>query len=55
MSGVDFVEVDVSKRIFFNKFTTQHNGLMGILGFGPMLETLLTAEIRSRAFFDLNL
>ncbi|OGD88307.1 hypothetical protein A3D04_00160 [Candidatus Curtissbacteria bacterium RIFCSPHIGHO2_02_FULL_40_16b] len=54
MSGVDFVEVDVSKRIFFNKFTTQHNGLMGILGFGPMLETLLTAEIRSRAFFDLK-
>ena len=53
-SGVDFIEIDVSKRIFFNKFTTQHNGLMGILGFGPMLETLLTAEIRSRAFFDLK-
>ena len=53
-AGVDFVEIDVSKRFFFNKFTAQHNSLMGIFGIGPILETLLTAEIRSRAFLDLK-
>src|SRR3989344_7432937 len=52
--GVDFLEIDVSKRFFFNKFCAQHNGLMGIFGLGPILETLLTAEVRSRAFLDLK-
>ena len=53
-AGVDFLEIDVSKRFFFNKFTAQHNSLMGIFGLGPVLETLLTAEVRSRAFLDLK-
>lgn len=53
-AGVDFLEIDVSKRFFFNKFTAQHNSLMGIFGIGPILETLLTAEVRSRAFLDLK-
>lgn len=53
-AGVDFLEIDVSKRFFFDKFTAQHNGLMGIFGIGPILESLLTAEIRSRAFLDLK-
>lgn len=53
-SGVDFVEIDVSKQILSGKFTAQHNGLMGILGLGPILETLLTKEIRTRAFLDLK-
>lgn len=53
-AGVDFVEIDVSKRFFGNYFTAQHNSLMGILGLGPVLETLLTAEVRSRAFLDLK-
>lgn len=52
--GVDYVEIDVSKRFLFNKFTAQHNGLYGILGLGPLLETLLTKEIRARAFLDLK-
>ena len=53
-AGVDFLEIDVSKRFFFNKFCAQHNGLMGIIGIGPILETLLTAEVKSRAFLDLK-
>ena len=53
-AGVDFIEIDVSKKLFFGKFTAQHNGLLGILGIGPILENLLTAEIRSRTFFDLK-
>lgn len=53
-AGVDFLEIDVSKRFFFNKFCAQHNGLMGIFGLGPILETLLTAEVKSRAFLDLK-
>lgn len=53
-AGVDFLEIDVSKRFFFNKFTAQHNSIMGIFGIGPILETLLTAEVRSRAFLDLK-
>lgn len=53
-AGVDFLEIDVSKRIFFNKFTAQHNGILGIFGIGPILETLFTTEIRSRAFLDLK-
>ena len=53
-AGVDFLEIDVSKRFFFNKFCAQHNGLMGIFGLGPILETLLTAEVRSRAFLNLK-
>ncbi len=52
--GVDFVEIDVSKRIFFPKFTTQHNGLFGLAGWGPILERVLTAEVRTRAFLDLK-
>lgn len=52
--GVDFLEIDVSKRFFFNKFTAQHNGLFGLAGLGPILETLLTTEIRTRAFLDLK-
>ena len=52
--GVDFVEIDVSKRFLFNKFTSQHNGLMGLFGFGPLLEKILTAEFRARAFLDLK-
>lgn len=52
--GVDFVEIDVSKRILSNRFTAQHNSFMGILGLGPILETLLTKEIRARAFLDLK-
>jgi len=52
--GVDFVEIDVSKQILVNKFTAQHNSFMGILGLGPILETLLTKEIRTRAFLDLK-
>lgn len=52
--GVDFVEIDVSKRFLFNKFTTQHNGLMGLFGFGPLLERILTAEFKTRAFLDLK-
>jgi len=53
-AGVDFLEIDVSKRFFFNKFCAQHNSLMGIFGIGQVLETLLTAEVRSRAFLDLK-
>lgn len=53
-AGVDFVEIDVSKRLLFNKFCAQHNTLMGIFGFGRILETLLTAEVRSRVFLDLK-
>jgi len=53
-AGVDFVEIDVSKRLIFNKFTAQHNGLMGIVGWGRMLETILTAEVKTRAFLDLK-
>lgn len=53
-AGVDFLEIDVSKRFFGNCFTAQHNSLMGIFGLGPVLETLLTAEVRSRAFLDLK-
>ena len=52
--GVDFVEIDVSKQILVNKFTAQHNSFMGVLGLGPILETLLTKEIRTRAFLDLK-
>ncbi len=52
--GVDYLEIDVSKRFLFNKFTAQHNGLLGILGLGPLLESMLTREIRTRAFLDLK-
>lgn len=52
--GVDFVEIDVSKRFIFNKFTAQHNGLMGLAGIGPLLEKILTAEFKTRAFLDLK-
>lgn len=52
--GVDFVEIDVSKRFIFSKFTAQHNGLMGLFGFGPLLEKILTAEFKTRAFLDLK-
>lgn len=53
-SGVDFLEIDVAKRIFFNKFIAQHNGLLGIAGIGPMLEKILIAEVKTRAFLDLK-
>ena len=53
-AGVDFLEIDVSKRLIFNKFTIQHNGLMGIFGIGPILDKILTAEIKTRAFLDLK-
>lgn len=52
--GVDFVEIDVSKQILSGRFTAQHNGVFGILGLGPILETILTKEIRTRAFLDLK-
>lgn len=52
--GVDFVEIDVSKQLLSGKFTVQHNGVLGILGLGPILETLLTKEVRTRAFLDLK-
>jgi len=52
--GVDYLEIDVSKRLLFNRFTAQHNSLLGILGLGPLLESLLTKEIRARAFLDLK-
>lgn len=52
--GVDFVEIDVSKRIFFSKFTAQHIGPFGLAGLGPILERLLTTEIKTRAFLDLK-
>ncbi|OGD84905.1 hypothetical protein A2696_04125 [Candidatus Curtissbacteria bacterium RIFCSPHIGHO2_01_FULL_41_13] len=53
-AGVDFLEIDVSKRFFFNKFTAQHNGILGIAGIGTMLEKILTAEVKTRAFLDLK-
>lgn len=52
--GVDFLEIDVAKKLLFNKFTAQHNGILGILGLGPILETLLIKEVRTRAFLDLK-
>ncbi len=53
-AGVDFLEIDVSKRFFFDKFTAQHNGLMGIFGIGTLLDRILIAEIKTRAFLDLK-
>lgn len=52
--GVDFLEIDVSKRVLSSKFIIQHNSLKGIFGVGPILETLLTAELKTRAFLDLK-
>jgi glycerophosphoryl diester phosphodiesterase len=54
LSGVDFLEIDVTKRILSSRFTIQHNFLKGAFGIGPILETLLTAEIKTRAFLDLK-
>lgn len=53
-AGVDFLEIDVAKRVFFNKFTAQHNGLLGIAGIGTMLEKILITEVKTRAFLDLK-
>lgn len=53
-SGVDFLEIDVTKRILSNKFTIQHNFFKGAFGVGPILESLLTAELKTRAFLDLK-
>lgn len=52
--GVDFLEIDISKRLFFSKFIIQHNVLIGALGLGPIVDNLLTAELRAKAFLDLK-
>lgn len=53
-SGVDFLEVDVSKRILFPKFTIQHNALKGKLGIGPLLASIFLPKIKSKLFLDLK-
>lgn len=52
--GIDFIEVDVSKRIFSSKFVIQHNGVWGKLGIGPNLASILTDKIKSRLFLDIK-
>ena len=52
--GVDFIEVDVSKRIFLPKFVVQHSAIKGILGVGPILASLFIPSVRDRLFLDLK-
>jgi len=53
-NGVDYIEVDVSKRILLPKFVVQHSIVKGILGVGPILASLLIPSIRDKLFLDLK-
>lgn len=51
---IDFLEVDVSQRIIFSKFTTQHHGVLGKFGIGSKLELLFDNKFRNKLFLDLK-
>jgi len=52
--GVDFLEIDVSKRILLPKFVIQHSVIKGIFGVGPILASLLIPNVRDKLFLDLK-
>lgn len=53
--GVDFVELDVSKRFLLRKFVIQHSLIKGLLGMGPIVASLLIPSFREKVFLDLKL
>lgn len=53
-SEIDFLEIDVSQRIIFSKFTTQHHGILGKFGIGHKLEQFLNSKIKNKLFLDLK-
>lgn len=53
-AGVDFVEVDVSKRIIFLKFTTRHHGILGKFGIGQRLEPMLASDFKNKLVLDIK-
>ncbi len=53
-AGIDFLEVDVAKRIIFSKFTTQHNAIAGKLGLGKPIEPLLSNGFTKKLYLDIK-
>ena len=53
-SKIDFLEIDVSQRIIFSKFTTQHHGVLGKFGIGRNLEQFLNSKFKNKLFLDLK-
>lgn len=53
-AGANILEVDVAQSLIFERFTTQHQGVLGKLGIGSNLLPLLKKEFNSKLLFDLK-
>lgn len=52
--GADLAEVDVSKKVFFNKFVAQHQGVLGKFGIGSNLIEILKKVSQDKIIFDIK-